>query len=434
MKKNTKNGKKDVLKIAMFSIHSDPLAHLGSQEAGGQNIYVRSLAEELGKLGHKVDIFTRWDSPNKKQISQINKNARVVRLKGGKKSYIPKTQLFDILPEIYLNFLKFIEVKDNYDVFHGHYWDGAWMALKAKCQFSKPFIENFHSLGKVRQATKKKYLMNKNETDYFQKRFAVEKETVEKADAIVSLAKSEKESLIKNYDSIPEKVKVIPGGVNLQKFKPISKEKARENLRIDKKSFVLLYVGRLEWRKGIGTIISAGNLLKEKIPNLKIIIVGGKIFGKEKNALDEKEYKRLLKKAEEENVKDIIRFIGMISHKKLRYFYSSANILIIPSYYEPFGLVALEGMASKIPVVASAVGGLKETVKHKKTGLLFKPRDPLSLANRIQTLYFSKELQKKIVKNGFELISKNYSWPLITKRIIEEYKKIIYENSSNFSI
>lgn len=422
MAKNTKNGKEGILKIAMFSIHSDPLAYLGSQETGGQNIYVRSLAEELGKLGHKVDVFTRWDSTNKKHISQINKNARVVRLRGGKKSYVQKTELFDILPEVYLNFLKFIEAKDNYDVFHGHYWDGAWMALKAKCQFSKPLIENFHSLGKIRQATKKKYLMNKNETDYFQKRFDVEKETVERADVIVSLAKSEKESLIKIYDSTPEKVKVIPGGVNLQKFKPVSKEKARGNLRIDKESFVLLYVGRLEWRKGIGTLITAGRLLKKEVPNLKIVVVGGKIYGKEKNILDFREYERLLEKAKKEKVENLIKFTGMINHRRLRTFYSAADALIVPSYYEPFGLVALEGMAAKTPVIASAVGGLKEIIRHKKTGLLFKPRNPVDMKDKIQMLYSSKKLQEKLIKNGYNHVSKNHSWPFIAKKISDEYK------------
>lgn len=418
----------------MFSIHSDPLAHLGSQEAGGQNIYVKSLAEELGKLGHKVDIFTRWDSTNKKHISQISKNTRVIRLKGGKKNYIPKTELFDILPEIYLNFLKFIGVKDNYDIFHGHYWDGAWMALKAKCQFSKPFIENFHSLGKIRQTTIKKYLMNKNETDYFQKRFAIEKETVKRADTIISLTKNEKESLIKIYKSNPEKIKIIPGGVNLQKFTAISKEKARKSLRIDKESFVLLYVGRLEWRKGIGTLITAGRFLKKEISNLKIIIIGGKIYGKEKNISDFREYKRLLEKAKKEKVENLIKFTGMISHKRLKIFYSATDALIIPSYYEPFGLVALEGMATKTPVIASAVGGLKETIKHKKTGLLFKPRNPIDMKDKVLMLYSSKKLQEKLIKNGYTYVSKNYSWPFIAKKISEEYNKIIKktnENSSN---
>lgn len=422
MKTNSKN----YLKIAMFSIHSDPLVRLGSQESGGQNIYVRSLAEELGKIGYKVDIFTRWDSPDKKHISFINKNARVIRLRGGNKKYIPKSSLFDILPEIYSSFLYFIQKnKSDYDIFHGHYWDGAWMALKAKNQFSKPFIENFHSLGKIRESTKKKYLMNKNEIDYFKKRLRVEKEAIKKADMIISLAKSEKNSLIKLYHATPSKVKVIPGGVNLKKFKPLPKEKARKILSIDENKFVLLYVGRLEWRKGIGTLITAGNLLKKEIPNLKIIIVGGKIFGKEKNALDVKEYERLNEKAKKENVKDIINFVGMVSHKNLKYFYSSADALIIPSYYEPFGLVALEGMSSKTPVIASAVGGLKETIKHKKTGLLFKTRNPVDLAKKIKMLYSSKSLQKKLIKNAFNFVSKNYSWPLITRKIIKEYKNLL---------
>lgn len=148
----TKNGKR----IAMFSIHSDPLAPLGSQECGGQNIYVKYLAEELGKLGWRVDIFTRWDNPHKKEIAFISKNSRVIRLKGGPTAYVSKQTLFSFFPELFKNFLKFIDFKNCYDLFHGHYWDGGAMALMASQKFKKSLVQNFHSIGIVRMEAKKK--------------------------------------------------------------------------------------------------------------------------------------------------------------------------------------------------------------------------------------------------------------------------------------
>ena len=139
----------------MFSIHSDPLAPLGSQEAGGQNIYIYSLMKELDKKGWSIDVYTRWDEPHEKSVSSLGKRSRVIRLKGGPVKYVPKNQLFDHFEELYSNFLNVIDHQNPYALFHGHYWDGGWMALKAHQQFGIPLVENFHSLGQIRFQTKK---------------------------------------------------------------------------------------------------------------------------------------------------------------------------------------------------------------------------------------------------------------------------------------
>lgn len=409
----------------MFSIHSDPLVSLGSQESGGQNIYVKYLAEELGKLGWTTDTFTRWDSHHKKQIAYISKHSRVIRLKGGPLDYIPKHELFPILPELFDNFLKFIIYKDSYNLFHGHYWDGGWMALEASLKFQKPFVENFHSMGIVRMETKKKFLKTFADNNYFTQRINLENKIIKHASAIISLAESEKNSLVNLYGCPEEKVKVIHGGVNLKHWPTIEKDKARNEVGVPKNSFVLLFVGRLEWRKGTGTLISAARLLKEKIQNLKILVIGGKIFGPNSNIADCKEYKRLQKKAKEEGVEDIVTFVGNIDHGRLPVYYRSSDVFVIPSYYEPFGLVALEGMASKIPVVASRVDGLAVTIEDGKTGLLFEPRNPLSLTEKIMRLYGSKELIRLLTENAYNEIAKNYSWSHIAKKISTVYESLL---------
>jgi glycosyltransferase involved in cell wall biosynthesis len=132
---------------------------------------------------------------------------------------------------------------------------------------------------------------------------------------------------------------------------------------VGQKDFIILFVGRMEWRKGIATLIHALKLVKEKISNAKLVVVGGKIFGEQFNEADKKEYERLLEVADKlHNVKDDVKFVGAVNHGDLPKYYSSADVLVIPSYYEPFGLVAIEGLASKVPVVASRVGGLKVTI------------------------------------------------------------------------
>lgn len=419
-----RNNSNNSKRIAMFSIHSDPLSCLGSQQTGGQNLYVRSLAEELSKAGWKIDIFTRWDNPRKKQIVHMTKNSRVIRLKGSRVDYITKQELIDVLPEIYNNFLVFTNFQNPYNLFHGHYWDGGWMALKAHLQFKKPLVTNFHSLGMIKIETKKRYLKDGGEHDYFTKRLNIENEIIKHSALIISLADTGKQDLHRLYGCPFEKSTVIPGGVNLKKWKLLEKNKAREVLNLKEEDFVLLYVGRLEWRKGIGTLISAGNLLNKEIPNLKILIVGGQIFGRNKNKEDSKEYKRLQKKAKQEKIEDIVRFTGRIDNSRLPVFYSASDILIIPSYYEPFGLVSLEAMASKIAVVASRVGGLVNIIEEGETGLLFDPRNPLKLKEKVLMLYRSQDLTEKLIQNAYEKVKK-YSWESIANQIGDIYESLI---------
>lgn len=415
-------------RIAMFGIHSDPLSPLGSQETGGQNIYIYSLMTELDKKGWSVDVYTRWDEFHKKSVIAVGKRSKIIRLKGGFPKYIPKDQLFDYLPELYDNFLDVINHKNHYCLFHGHYWDGGWMALKAHKQFGVPLVENFHSLGQVRFQTKKQYQINQNDTDFFENRIKLEKNIIKESSCIISLSETEKNDLQEFYDTPTEKIIVIPGGVNLKQFHPVEKEKAREITNLPKNNFILLYIGRMEWRKGIGTLISAVNLLKKDIPNLQLVIVGGKIYGKQKNIKDIKEYERLFKKIEEEGVKDKVKFIGRIDHGRLLFFYSATDIFIIPSYYEPFGLVALEGMACMSPIIASNVGGLKTIIKDGVNGLLFEPRNPLDLKEKIIKLYRSQEVVDHIVKNSYNVVSKEYSWKTIANKIQDVYKSLICES------
>lgn len=412
-------------RVAMFSIHSDPLAALGSQESGGQNIYVKYLAEELGKIGFDIDIFTRWDNARKKMIANISKHSQVIRLKGGPVGYIPKSDLFSIFPELCENFLKFIEFTNPYNLFHGHYWDGGFMAMEMAQKFRRPFVQNFHSIGIVRMETKKRFLPNYAENSYFKHRINLENKIVENASAIVSLAESEKQNLIKFYGCPEEKIHVLHGGVNINHWPLTEKKMARNEAGIEESDFVLLFVGRMEWRKGIGTLISVARLLRGKIPNLKLIIVGGKIYGSNKNSADLKEYQRLQKKCRDEKVEDLISFVGAVDHGRLTIYYRSADVFVIPSYYEPFGLVALEGMANKIPIVASDIDGLTATIKNKVSGLLFEPRNALSLAEKIINIYESNELRQALINNAYAEITKNYSWNKIAAKIGNLYNSLL---------
>ena len=438
------NGEKN--RIAMFSVHSDPLAAIGSRSAGGQNVYIKNLVTHLDKKGWGIDVFTRLDNAKKKIISKIGKRSRVIRLSAGKPIDIPKGQLHPHFTEFYQNFLQFISSaeavpssaatpvppsvvqapQNPYQLFHGHHYDGGEIALWAHQQFKKPLVVNFHSLGQVRFETQKKYSFDGNEQKIFDERFVMEKDIVKNASLIISLAETEKRDLHMLYGAASEKVVVIPGGVNISEFMKIPKEKARASLNLPMSDFILLFVGRLEWRKGVGTLISALELLKKEIPNVRLRVVGGKIFGLQKNKDDFREYQRLSEKAREDKVEESIEFMGRIDQGQLRLCYSAADVLVIPSYYEPFGLVALEGMAAQIPVVASRKGGLRYTIKENQNGLLFEPRNARDLKEKIFKLYKSKELTSKLVGDAYEDVVKNYSWKHIAEQISAAYNNFIH--------
>jgi D-inositol-3-phosphate glycosyltransferase len=424
-------------------MHSDPLARLGSRECGGQNLYVKSLIQNLDSKGWFVDAFTRLNDRGKKIVSRIGNRSRVVRLIGGPASHVPKGKLHPLFPHMYRNFKNFVNGSANYDIFHGHHYDGGWMAARASTEYNKPLFTTFHSLGKIRFQTQKNYLGKTEEEEILNERFQIESEIIKKSSAIIELSESEKKGLVDFYGASAEKVHVIPGGVNLKQFENIAKEKARELINIPKENFTVLFVGRLEWRKGVSTLLHAMTLLKDRIPNLNSIIVGGKFFGRNFDLDDKNEYERLLKIAKGNGLENFVRFTGSVSHTDLPKYYSAADVLVIPSYYEPFGLVALEGLASKIPVIASRVGGLQITIKDGINGLLFEPRNPADLSEKILNIYNSKDKADKFSKAGYEEVSRCYSWSCIVDKVISTYESFIKsdeieeskdENSASISI
>ncbi len=414
-------------RIALFSIHSDPLAPLGSQESGGQNSYVYFLSKFLSHHGYDVDVYTRWDSPKKKQIVYIDDHARVIRLKGGPIAQLKKYDLMNVLPELFQGFLDFTKQEGTpaYELFHGHYWDGGWVAMQAAAHFKKPFIQNFHSIGLQRMQTFQRYETNQKAKDDFERRLKIEHDIIAASTLIISLAETEKRDLMEFYKAPADKLSVIPGGVDFRRFYNIHRTEARERLKLPEEEFLILYTGRLEWRKGIATLIHAVTLLKQEGIEATALIVGGKIHGPEKNEADVAEYERLKQRAIEEGVESRIVFEGRVDQTQLHVYYSAADIQVIPSYYEPFGLVALEGMACKVPIIASRKGGLRITIRDGETGLLFEPRNAYDLKEKIKMYYQHPDLRAKLAQQAYALVENEYSWNKTTAAIIKLYEQCL---------
>ena len=402
----------------MISDHADPLAEIGSKEAGGQNIYVLYLAKFLCRIGIYVDVYTRWDRKNKKEVVKMNNFVRIIRVKAGPKRHIPRDDFLNVVDEFSDNVIKRI-YKENqkYDIIHSNYWYSGIIGLKIAKIIKLPMVHVYHSIGKVRFDTLKNFKLHEGDNVFFQKRIEIEKKIAHDSTAIVSTSPVEKGILKKIFDIPGDKIKVIPIGVDTDVFRPIKRKSKKHN-----NGKYILYVGRIEWRKGLGTLIYAFREILSDYPGMKLKIIGG---GKSSTAkkLEEAEGDRLKKIARNLNIVDNISFVGSKKQKNLYRFYSLAEVCVVPSYYEPFGIVPLESMACGTPVVASKTGGLQFTVEDNVVGKLAKPRDYKDLAKKIRAVL--KKGKKHYQKNCLERVRKYFRWENIVNLYEEYFNQLI---------
>lgn len=413
------------LTIAMISEHGDPLAPLGGQQSGGQNIYVYELARALSKLGVKVDVFTRWDNRKADQKVRFAERAKVIRLKAGPRQFVSKDKFGPLMPEFVERFLEYSRIsKTKYDLIHGHYYYSGWAGLQLKNIFKIPFVETFHSLGIL-----KKQAMQDKDTSPGD-RMNIETLVMSKADMVVATSPEEKVSLIPKYHPKRCEISVIPPGVNLKRFSPMERDEARGRVGIDPNKYLIVFAGKMERRKGGLTVVATVKEIKKRWPgiynNLQVMMFSGdprKERNKEKQELN---YRQILKNAiKEDKVGDKIRLLPGIDQEKLHYYYCAANAVMMPSYYEPFGMVAIEAMACGTPVVASNVGGLKWSVEDGITGFLADPKDAHDFARHLVAILKDPELEDRLSQNAVIHARQNFSWPLIAKKMLDVYKKLV---------
>ncbi|RJO59511.1 glycosyltransferase family 1 protein [Candidatus Parcubacteria bacterium] len=418
--------------IALINVHCDPLEQLGSAEAGGQNVYVFHLAKALGKLGYHVDVFSRLNSRLKKERVRLTKHVQFIRLRAGHRHFIPKNRLGPLLPEFISNFLAWQKAKNaKYDLLHSHYWEAGWVTLQLKYILRLPQLHTFHSLGIMRYNALKGYREQSLNTAEIRHRISVEKEITQKANCIVSTSPYEREYLEKHYCCHPDKIRVVPCGVDLIRFKPVDRWQARKKIKASPDEKIILYTGRIEWRKGIGTLIIAVAKLFKHHPELRkkvrLYIVGGNL-GRRAEPEVRDEIRRLKDVCREYKIRDRVEFTGAVQQERLHYYYSAANVCVIPSYYEPFGMVPLEAMACKVPVIASDTGGLPYSVRDGKSGILVPVRNPGAISNQLYKTLTDKEFSEKLVRGGRELVKTTFSWKIIAKQVAHAYERVLEKN------
>lgn len=428
-KKKKKNNHRK--RVAIISAHSDPSAKLGGHETGGQNVYVSELSKRLGRMGWAVDVFTRLTRKRRKMVRSYGKNVNIIYLKAGPRYFTPKDEVFDKLPEFLGNFLTYKEEnKLNYSIVHGNYYLGGLVAAQVKRVLHIPMVETFHSLGHIRHRALERFEKEDVHIEKFEKRLRAEKEIMETADRIIATNPPEKRDLMHYYDfDLEDKIKIIPCGVNLKRFRKINPENARDYTNhLSAKDKIILYVGRIDWRKGIETTIRAFPLVSKKLPklrkNLKIMVIGGRI-GKRGDKADRQEINRLKDITKELGIEKKVLFLGRRDQEKLRYYYSSASVFVTSPYYEPFGMTSLEAMRCGVPVIASRVGGLSSVIQNRKTGLFFPVGNHRILAKKIVELFTNNKLRNGLSRKAEKMVKENYSWENVVSEIAKLYQELL---------
>ncbi|WP_341525511.1 glycosyltransferase family 1 protein [Nostoc sp. UHCC 0302] len=402
-------------RIALISVHGDPAIEIGKEEAGGQNVYVRHVGEALAQLGWQVDMFTRKGSTEQDTIVQHSENCRTIRLKAGPLEFVPRDNLFTYLPEFVENVLKFQQENNiRYQLVHTNYWLSSWVGMQLKKIQGSKQIHTYHSLGAVKYNTIKTIPLIASQ------RLAVEKEVLETAERIVATSPQEKQHM-RSLVSTKGNIDIIPCGTDINRFGSIGRDAARAELGIAPEAKVVLYVGRFDPRKGIETLVRALNKSELRDShNLQLIIGGGSTPGNS----DGKERDRIEGIVKELGMSDLTTFAGRLSQDILPTYYAAADVCVVPSHYEPFGLVAIEAMASGTPVIASDVGGLQFTVVPEETGLLAPPEDVNAFASAIDRILINPEWRNELGKAGRKRVETKFSWHGVATQLSELYTQL----------
>lgn len=365
-----------------------------------------------------MDIFTRRTDSEMPEITPLDDRTRVIQIEAGPLDADKGAQRRH-LEEFRLGVMEFTGRSQApgvssqvgaYDLVHSHYWMSGWVGRTLADCWDAPHVVMFHTLAEA----KNRHHLGEREPKY---RIAGERTVVAEADRIICAGEGEARMLTELYRAQRSRISVIPCGVDIDHFRPLDRAEARARIGLDSDEPMILFVGRIEPLKGIDVLIRAASFIEGPF---RVLVVGG----------DEKDSRRkreLLRLARELGVADRITWIEAAAHDDLPYYYNAADVCAVPSYYESFGLVALEAMACGVPVVASRVGGLKETVQDGRTGYLVPWRCPEPFAERLDLLLTNEPLRRSLGREA-RLVAENYRWSEVAERVEGVYHELVGRN------
>ncbi len=397
--------------VAMLSIHTSPLDSPGrTKDAGGMNVYIRELARELSYQNIQVDIFTRWTDEKTPEIVSLFPNVRVISIEAGPVAPVSKNDLYQYTPTFARHIDEFRRRESlRYDVIHSHYWLSGVAAMRLACYWNVPHVTMFHTLGRLKQ------LANPDAPEPAI-RLEMEQRLIHDADRIIAATNEERMQMIRSCGANASQVAVIPCGVDLALFTPRNRQEARAQLGLDQSRPILLFAGRLDPFKGPDVLLQAASLMQKK--DAQIVIAGG-------NLKDDGDLQKLQALACDLHLSDRVLFLGARPRQEMPLLYSAADVTVVPSYHESFGLAAVESLACGTPVVATRSGGLATVVCSEKTGFLV-PRCPGFFAERIDMLLRDSALSARMSAAARPSVVQ-FGWKNVARRVLAVYDELVSE-------
>jgi glycosyltransferase involved in cell wall biosynthesis len=397
------------MRIAMVSEHADPTAALGGADAGGQNVHVGALAAALAARGHSVTVYTRLTGMDAPGTVRLGRGVTVRRLKAGPIAPLPKDALLPHMPELGMRLARLWR-QERPDVTHAHFWMSGLATLRGAAGLDVPVAQTFHALGAVKAR-------HQGSADPSPPgRIGAERRIGRDCDQIIATCRDEARELMAL--GVPgSQISVVPCGVDTSLFTPEGPKLLAAGHPGTRGRPRLLTLGRLVERKGVATAIAA----LARVPEAELVVAGGP---DQADLEKDDEYQALREAADRHGVADRVVFTGSVGRSDVPALIRSADLVICTPWYEPFGIVPLEAMACGVPVVASAVGGLTDTVVDRATGWLVPPRDPAALASALRALLADPDRRAAMGRASLDRARQWYSWPRIAAQTEAVYEQM----------
>jgi D-inositol-3-phosphate glycosyltransferase len=411
-----------VRRVASISVHTSPLATLGGKDAGGMNVYVRELSCHTARLGLPVDVFTRRTDPSAPETIAICPGVNLVNITAGPAAPVDKNLLFDLLPEFAEEMVLYsLRQGVRYDAVHAHYWLSGWVAHLLKRYWDTPFVQMFHTTAHMKNAVSP---LAQQETEL---RGRIEARLTGLADSLIAANPDERADLIWRQRTPANKICTIPPGVDTDLFTPRDRATCRVALGMPIDQPTVLFVGRVDPIKGIDTLLCAATVLDAAGTDATVLFVGGDL---DANGIPTGPLKDVVAEAERLGVADRFRFVGSQPQERLPMFYGAADVVVVPSRYESFGLVAVEAMACGRPTVVSRAGGLTFTVEDGTTGFLAPVGDAHQFAAQIARIVSNPALRDRLGATAHES-AQRFAWTSVAESVLHVYHNLAAGQRAN---
>src|SRR5580692_1899125 len=407
-------------RLAVLSLHTSPLAQPGTGDGGGMNVYVRELTSALARSDVACDVFTRAWSPDLPPVVDVEPGLRVHHVPAGPLEVLPKESLPSVVDEFTAAVLERMAAAPlagelPYTSVHANYWLSGLSGHVIKHELNLPLVCTFHTLDRVKAES----MPEEVEADMPHRRAEAEASIIECSDAVLASCSVEADQIASLYGGDPGRIRIVPPGVDHAFFGPGHRPQARRALGLPLDGRLLLFVGRIQPLKCADAAIETLAELRDSGGEpYRLVVVGGP-----SGPHGEKSLQALYDVADARGVRDHVHFVAPQPHELLSSYYRAADVCIVPSRSESFGLVALEAAACGTPVVASAVGGLTTLVDHGHTGFLVDDPDPVAYAAAVRRV-FDEPLAAERFSTASVLRARRYTWRAAARALVELHDEL----------